>query len=214
MNRRLLPAACCSLLFLAACSRRQPAPRTPSAPSPGWVETGVASWYGDPYHGRSTANGETYDMELLTAAHRTLPFGAVLRVTCLSNRKSVTVRVNDRGPFVDGRIIDLSRAAAREIDLIRPGTAKVRLDLLSYSKARPVDGAFGVQVGKYTSRRAAEKLRDRLLDHYDPVETIQQQGSTNKWRVVVGRKSSERDAQVLSEILRRSQKDVFVVRID
>lgn len=186
----------------------------PPAPSPGWAETGIASWYGDPYHGRQTANGETYDMEQFTAAHRTLPFGAVLRVTCLSNRKTVTVRVNDRGPFVDGRIIDLSLAAARQIDLVRPGTAKVRLDLLSYSKARPVDGAFGVQVGKYTSRRDAEKLREKLIGHYDPVEIVNQDGSKNKWRVVVGRKSSEGDARVLSEVLRRSQKDVFVVRID
>ena len=82
------------------------------------TETGIASWYGYPYHGRRAANGEIYDMEKLTAAHRTLPFGTWVRVTNLTNSKTVDVRITDRGPFIDGRIIDLSKAAAREIDQV------------------------------------------------------------------------------------------------
>ena len=96
----------------------------------GHSETGLASWYGDPYHGRQTASGEIYDMNEWTAAHRTLPFGTWVEVTNLTNAKRVSVRITDRGPFVDGRIIDLSRAAAKQIDMIGPGTARVRLKVI------------------------------------------------------------------------------------
>ena len=90
-------------------------------------ESGIASWYGDPYHGRKTASGEVYDMHQLTAAHRTLPFGVWVEVTNLSNGKKVDVRITDRGPFIDGRIIDLSLAAAERIDMVRAGIVQVRL---------------------------------------------------------------------------------------
>jgi rare lipoprotein A len=102
----------------------------------GSSETGIASWYGDPYHGRHAANGEIYDMEKLTAAHRTLPFGTWVRVKNLTNDKTVDVRIQDRGPFVGNRIIDLSRAAAREIEMIGPGTTKVRLTVIAPSQVR------------------------------------------------------------------------------
>ena len=92
---------------------------------------GMASWYGYPYHGRRAANGEIYDMEKLTAAHRTLPFDTWVEVRNLANEKTVTVRITDRGPFVDGRIIDVSKAAARAIDLIGPGVARVRLTIVA-----------------------------------------------------------------------------------
>jgi rare lipoprotein A len=104
----------------------------------GTTQVGIASWYGYPYNGRRTASGETYDMEQLTAAHRTLPFNTWLEVTNLSNGKRVDVKVNDRGPFVDGRVIDLSLHAAREIDIVRQGTAKVRLKVIAPPKgSRP-----------------------------------------------------------------------------
>jgi rare lipoprotein A len=96
----------------------------------GYTEEGIASWYGHPYHGRKTSNGETYDMDRLTAAHKTLPFGVWVVVENKRNKKTVDVRINDRGPFVDGRIIDLSRAAARKIDMIGPGTAPVRIKVI------------------------------------------------------------------------------------
>src|SRR4051812_47794453 len=123
-----------------------PPPPAPAAPKESlYTETGVASWYGHPYHGRIAANGERYDMEELTAAHRTLPFDTWVRVVNLLNDKAVDVRITDRGPFVDGRIIDLSRAAARAIDVIGPGTAKVRVEVTSMpSTVKP--GTYGVQV--------------------------------------------------------------------
>ena len=96
-----------------------------------YTEQGNASWYGIPFDGRRASNGEIYDMHKLTAAHRTLPFDTVVRVTNLSNGKSTVVRITDRGPFVDNRIIDLSMAAAREIDSIGPGVVPVRLEILS-----------------------------------------------------------------------------------
>ncbi|HCA81667.1 MAG TPA: septal ring lytic transglycosylase RlpA family lipoprotein [Bacteroidetes bacterium] len=97
---------------------------------------GVASYYADDYHGKVTSNGEVFNMNDLTAAHRTFPFGTNVRVTSLENKKSVVVRVNDRGPFKDGRIIDLSLAAARELDLIRNGTARVKLEVLEWGDGK------------------------------------------------------------------------------
>ena len=115
------------MVLLCGCHRHKvsqalppptPAPTAPVASTPESAETGLASWYGHPYHGRASASGEIYDMEQMTAAHRTLAFGTMVRVHDLDNEKSVDVRINDRGPFVDGRIIDLSHAAARTIEMI------------------------------------------------------------------------------------------------
>ena len=103
----------------------------------GSTESGIASWYGYPYHGRRAANGEVYDMEAYTAAHRTLPFETWVRVKNLTNSRTVEVRIQDRGPFVNGRIIDLSRAAAREIDLLGPGVVKVKLTVIKPPKHPP-----------------------------------------------------------------------------
>ena len=137
-------AAMVMLAVLSGCGRgaRKTAANIPAPPSRahvapariGSTETGVASWYGNPYHGRPTASGEIYDMEKLTAAHRTLPFETWLDVRNLSNGKHVEVRVTDRGPFIDGRVIDLSLAAAREIDMVRSGTTRVRLKVIAPPK--------------------------------------------------------------------------------
>ena len=116
---------------VAAGTARRRAPAAP-APVPGaYVEQGIASWYGVPFHGRRAANGEVYDMNQPTAAHRTLPFGSMVRVTNLDNGQQTEVRITDRGPFVEGRIIDLSFAAARSVDMVGAGIARVRLELLS-----------------------------------------------------------------------------------
>lgn len=105
--------------------------------SVGHSETGIASWYGEPFQGRKTASGEVYDMNQLTAAHRTLPFGTWVEVTNLVNAKRVEVRITDRGPFIDGRIIDLSKAAAKQIDLITAGIVRVRLKVIRAPKLVP-----------------------------------------------------------------------------
>lgn len=122
----------CTFLFTSACGRKR-APATPAMTrvKVGYEQRGIASWYGPPYHGRATASGEIYDMERLTAAHPRLPFGVTTRVENLENGKHVDVRINDRGPFVKGRIIDVSRAAARQIDLLGPGTAQVRIKVIA-----------------------------------------------------------------------------------
>jgi rare lipoprotein A len=108
------------------------------APEPKVVERGVASWYGPKFNGRATASGERYDMYAMTAAHPSLPFGTVLDVRNLDNGKTCRVRVNDRGPFVRGRIVDLSLAAAREIEMVGPGTARVELAVVSPGRPRPL----------------------------------------------------------------------------
>lgn len=126
-----LPAALlfqgCTLVGGSSASSPSPVPEAPEASPSAWTQTGVASWYGEDFHGRATASGEPYDMNDLTCAHPTLPFGTRLRVENLDNGRSVIVRVNDRGPFAKNRILDLSRAAASELGMIGPGTARVRV---------------------------------------------------------------------------------------
>ena len=122
------------VLLLAGCAGRNAVPR-------GYTETGMASWYGKKFHGRLTANGERYNMDALTAAHPKLPFGTVVRVTSLDNGRSVVVRINDRGPFKKGRIIDLSRAAARKLHMIKRGVVKVRLEAKSLPGRHVASGA-------------------------------------------------------------------------
>jgi len=111
--------------------RKDPAPIKSEDSKMRWSQTGTASWYGSCFHGRTTANGETYNMYALTAAHKELPFGTIVRVTHLENGSSVVVRINDRGPFVKGRIIDLSLRAAEEIGMKSQGIAKVKVEIIS-----------------------------------------------------------------------------------
>ena len=214
MPRRAVIIIGCVLLLTSACGKRKNVARAPAVPVPGWSEEGIASWYGDPYHGRKAANGEIFDMEQMTAAHRTLPFGAMVQVTNQTNGKNVEVRITDRGPFIDGRIIDVSRAAARTIDLIRPGTAAVRIEVRSYALSPRPNGAFAVQVGGYTDKRQADRLAARLRKHFTPVEMMPRAGFGSQWRVVVGDRITERDSTALAEILRKQEKQVFVVRMD
>lgn len=200
-------------VFLSACSKRKRAPRMPPIPKVGAVETGIASWYGHPYHGRRAANGEIYDMDALTAAHRTLPFGTRVLVENQTNGNSVEVRITDRGPFVGGRIIDLSRAAARRIELIGPGTAKVRLVILGYGPARGAP-AFAVQVGAFENKDRADQLREQLEKMYAPVRVIRRDGDPPLWRVLVGNKATQDEAEAIAPALKQLAPGAFVVRID
>jgi len=190
-------------------------PKTPPAPAPiGYTEEGNASWYGKPFHGRRASNGETYDMYKLTAAHRTLPFDTMVRVTNLNNGKSTTVRITDRGPFVENRIIDLSLAAAREIESVGPGVVTVRLEVLGDVNIE--EGYFTVQVGAFRERTNAERLRDRLSVSYDPI-FIQHYDSPEGtfYRLRVGRVSGEDAAKQLAEQLRAKEGfTTLVFRLD
>jgi rare lipoprotein A len=179
-----------------------------------YTEHGVASWYGAPFNGRPTSNGEIYDMYQLTAAHRTLPFNAVVRVTNLGNGKQVNVRINDRGPFVANRIIDLSYSAAEAIGMIGPGTAEVRLDVVAGPD--PNVGFFSVQVGAFQIEENAERLQKQLSERYTPV-TVAEFDSPNGvyYRVRAGRLPSEAAArELLGQIEQQEKTIAFVVRLD
>ncbi len=196
----------------SASKRSRPAP-TP-APA-GYTEEGNASWYGEPFHGRRASNGEIYDMYKLTAAHRTLPFETMVRVTNMNNGKFTVVRITDRGPFVDNRIIDLSLAAAREVDSVGPGVVPVRVEVLSPG-VDPTAGFFTVQVGAFRDRGNAERLQDRLSASYSPI-FIQQYDSPDGvfYRVRVGRISGEDAAHQFGEQLHGREGFIsFVTRLD
>lgn len=132
----------------------------------GFVEEGVASWYGRDFHGKKTANGEIYDMYALTAAHKLLPFNTNVKVTNLNNGRNVVVRVNDRGPFVGDRIIDLTNTAADRIGMLGPGTARVRVETVGEVQGLLADGdlkgSFYVQIGAFSSQDNARRLTERM----------------------------------------------------
>jgi rare lipoprotein A len=217
-----------ALLALSGCGKKKlagvPAARAgqgrssrPSAmPAPiGQVETGTASWYGHPYHGRRAADGEIYDMETMVAAHRTMPFQTWVRVRNILNDKTVDVRIIDRGPFVNNRIIDLSHAAAQQIGLIGPGIGPV--ELIVISGPVPVGPVlFGVQVGAFRERANADRLRQTLQEIYGAARVVERQGEPTLWRVVAGSEPSPESAETLAARVRTEQQSAqaFVVRLD
>ena len=222
-----------ALLFASAGCRKKHqhvahVPAAPRASSPGaprhanaapavaigHTEEGIASWYGIPYHGRPAADGEIYDMETLVAAHRVLPFNTWLKVTNVSNNQTVTVRVIDRGPFVSGRIIDLSKAAAREIQLLGPGIGRVRIEVVAAPNDNPSIDFYGVQVGAFSSEETAERIRLQYAQRFGTAQVAVKQGRIALWRVVVGKESTIAAAQQLASVLSAENKKVFVVRLD
>jgi len=166
----------------------------------GFTEIGVASWYGPGFHGKKTSNGETYNMHGMTAAHKTLPMNVFVRVVNLDNNRQSIVRVNDRGPFVAGRIIDLSQSAARELDVLNRGTARVKIEALGYREVHPVDGTvvyrhptsyipgpFTVQVGSFAVEANARRLAARLQNLYGAASVVEGWVDEQKfYRVRVG----------------------------
>lgn len=182
------------------------------------LQKGTASWYGYPYHGRRTANGETYDMWSLTAAHKTLPFGTVVVVENQENGKRVKVRINDRGPFIHGRVIDLSRRAARDIDMERRGTARVIIYLAEKleTKPRPTNtapdlGFWTVQVGSFLERARARRLAERMRDYSREVN-IREAGDMH--RVHVGGFDSKSQAGKLARRLLDDGFDCWITFVE
>lgn len=150
----------------------------------------------------------------MTAAHRTLPFGTRVRVLNLDNGKSCEVRINDRGPFIDGRVIDLSHAAAREIAMIGPGTARVRLEILAAAEPPRGEPAYAVQAGVFQEKKNAERVL-RMLEQLDePVSLQPRDAGKTQWRVLVGRKETPEDAEELAGRVRPLTGAALVVRID
>ncbi len=178
------------------------------AEQPNYDETGTASWYGDQFNGRPTATGERFDMYALSAAHKTLPLPGLVEVTNLANGRSVVVRVNDRGPFVDDRIIDLSRGAADALGMLQRGVGEVRVRYLGpaprLGSAQPLqyaatvapapapprpepaveNGRYWIQAGSFADRRAARRVADRLGDR--ATVDVAGQGDSPLYRVLVG----------------------------
>ncbi len=208
--------AVCSLLIIHGCSTGKPTPAPAGYPKPykvlgkwyqpiphsqGFSQRGKASWYGRKFHGRKTANGEAYNMYAMTAAHKTLPLGTYVRVKNLQNNREIDVRINDRGPFVRGRIIDLSYTSAKKLGLVGPGTAPVKITALGtpiQSKTKkgsirsyvPLDyykGNFTVQIGAFSDRNNAKRLKQKLdLTYKNAHITIYNNGYETFYRVRVG----------------------------
>ncbi len=207
------------ILIFSACSLtpKKPAPGSPAPVQElelGFYQKGIASWYGRPFHGHATASGEIYDMNGLTAAHKQLPLGTRVLVTDLENQRQVEVVINDRGPFVKNRIIDLSKKAAQKLDMIVKGTAMVRLDILelpesiSISRKHP----FAIQFAAFKNRKSAIRLRDKIARQNSEVfidEIKRSDGSL--YRVRLGwfnsRKAARKEARRLgfhnAQIFRR-----------
>lgn len=180
----------------------------------GFEQTGIASWYGPGFHGKTTANGETYDMEAMTAAHKKLPFGSIVEVRNRDNGRTARVRINDRGPFVRGRIIDLSKAAARAIGMLGPGIAKVRIRVVGRSDDRGGvssgrrAGSYRVQAGAFHEHARAETRLAAVRSHIDAARIV---SSSGLHRVVVSG-LSKRDADRAARVLERHGIDTVVRR--
>lgn len=179
--------------MVSSCTLKRPDIRYEERGDVGWVQYGVASWYGGKFHGNPTASGEIYDMFQLTAAHRTLPLGTYVMVTNLKNDRSVEVKINDRGPFVRGRIIDLSYAAARAVDMVEKGTTRVRVEILGQrtvvvrSNKRGFGRGFTIQVGSFSDKENAVRLSKTLGGEVrDVYISVFETPETRYYRVRVG----------------------------
>lgn len=239
----------CGALIFSACGTKRPAPEyapdgtrlkghqkpyvvngeryVPLLRHEGFVQKGVASWYGPDFHGKKTSNGETYDMHAMTAAHKTLPLGVFVRVENLETGESAVVRVNDRGPFVRGRIIDLSYAAAKRLGVVQHGTARVRIEALGYRSSAPDGGetyspadydrgTYTVQTGAFTVRANAERQAGSMKrEHgFSDIRQADLQGETF-YRVYAGKYSSLRKAEEAKERFEKAgYPGSFVVALD
>lgn len=191
--------------FLASCGMTKSGADFSASEDTRVIENGVASWYGPNFHGKLTANGEVYDMDGVTAAHRTLPFETILLVENLDNGKTVQVRINDRGPYAKDRIIDLSKGAAEQVDMLGPGTARVRLYLLEgdLENSRITDikvPTYTVQLGSYQDENEAKKHSEEIDGSF--VEVVKVDGNTF-YRVYKGTYTDPEDAK--TEMARLNQ---------
>lgn len=210
--------------FLATCavSKVPPAPPVHAASSlapavvqgyrEAYRETGTASWYGNEFHGRKTASGETFDMYGISAAHRILPLGTTIRVTNLDNYMSIKVRVNDRGPFARNRVLELSYGAAKELGFVAQGTARVKVEALE-----PVQdpGQYTVQAAVFAEAENARMLKDRLSKRFEVISIVPFESNVGKFfRVRVGAYASEEKAELIAGKLMLEGLEPIVVRKD
>ena len=190
-------------------------PTVPANAKPLATEIGLASWYGPPYHNRRGSNGEVYNMHAMTAAHRTFPLGSIVRVTNIKTGSTALVRITDRGPFIPGRIVDLSLAAARKIDLVQAGVGQVKVELMESSAPSGSAGKWAVQIGGMPDEKVASKLADHLTRRYHSANVLRFKSPAGDWwiRVRVLGDDHER-AQKLAAETETSEGAVFLVRLD
>jgi rare lipoprotein A len=190
-------------------------PEIPANTKPILTETGLASWYGPPYHNRRGSNGEVYNMHAMTAAHRTLPLGSVIRVTNVKTGDSALVRITDRGPFIPGRVVDLSLAAARKINVYRPGVAEVKVEVMETPAPIGSGGKWAVQIGGFPHEEKAHKLADRLTRRYRSAKVLCFASPAGDWwvRVRVLNDDHERAEKLVAET-ETPEGAVFLVRLD
>ena len=205
---------------------KPPAPRPIAPPSqvtpnelpgkPSVTEVGLASWYGPPYAGRKGADGSIYDQNAMTAANLTLPLGSVVRVTNLANEQSVIVRITDRGPFVRGRIIDLSLAAAKATDIYRAGVAKVRIEAYTPppSPNSIPGGKWCVQIGAFYNPEDAIQLRNDLSRRYASAKVIEFEGPTGYWVRINPNFADKSTATQIADSIHIPDADPYLTRTD
>ena len=189
--------------------------KVPAGARPIFEQTGIASWYGPPYHNRRGSNGEIYNMNAMTAAHLTLPLGSIVRVTNIKTGHSALLRITDRGPFIEGRILDVSLAAAKALDVYLPGTAKVRLEVLEAPAALDSGGRWAVQIGSFADEQSAAEQADRLKRRYQTAKVLKFPSPTGSWwvRVRVADDDRQRCQQLVHET-EPAEAPVFLVRLD
>jgi rare lipoprotein A len=189
--------------------------RIPPDTKPISAETGLASWYGAPYHNRRGSNGELYNMHAMTAAHRTLPLGSIVRVTNVKTGHSALVRITDRGPFVEGRVLDLSQAAAKKVDVWQAGVAMVRVEVLRTPAPLETGGRWAVQIGAFDEEHAADKLADHLSHRYNTAKVLCFSSPVGDWWVRV--RVQDDDRKRAEEVAHNTQTPhgaIFLVRLD
>ncbi len=179
-----------------------------------YSEEGMASWYGPPYDKRRGANGEIFDKDALTAAHRTLPMNSLIKVTNLSTGQSVILRITDRGPFVPDRMLDLSLASAKAIGVWRPGLARVRIEVFAAPAPLDYGGRWCVQVGAFKNEKGADKLRDQLTRKYRTANVIEFTGPTGHWVRIRPLADDKGKAVEIAHELEPSEGEAYLVRLD
>jgi rare lipoprotein A len=181
---------------------------------PIYSEEGMASWYGPNYHAHKGANGQVYDQNGISAAHRTLPMGSLIKVTNLQTGQSAVMRITDRGPFVPDRVIDLSIGAAKAVGVWRPGTARVRID--AYEAPRPIEqgGRWCVQIGAFPHEDEAKKLEEHLAHKYQTANVIEFTGPTGHWVRIRPQADDKGRAVEIAKELKPKEGEAYLVRLD
>ena len=190
-------------------------PTLPADARPIATETGLASWYGPPYHNRRGSNGEIYNMHAMTAAHRTYPLGSIVRVTNVKTGAAALVRITDRGPFIPGRVVDLSLAAAKKLDVYQPGVAQVKVELMQSAASTGSPGKWAVQIGGFPHQPAATKLADHLKRRYRTAQVLCFSSPAGDWWIRIRVLDDDHArAQKLAAETQTPEGSVFLVRLD